>query len=110
MHRIGGVLPVPHMCGYVTCAGYVTCGLRYVRAMRFPPIDILIRFLAAEHRDTAGHLLNFIPISVSLWNERGGPAFDGVGLSSFKDMWPMPVILTETGTAGLIFFVYFFFR
>ena len=40
-----------------------------------------MRRLVAEPRGTAG-LLSFL--SVSLWDDRADPVFDGVGLSSFK--------------------------
>ena len=41
-----------------------------------------MHLLAADTRSTIGLLF---PLSVSLWNDLGDPAFEGVGLAGFKN-------------------------
>ena len=78
---------------YVYCAksGVTRCTLWVVlylsrmcrcvlRAVLWSYIGILMRLLAAEPRRPQ----DFIPLSVSLWNDIGDPVFDGVAQADFK--------------------------
>ena len=64
------------------------CGALHVR---YVPVRVT-RVAVIAHRftyeppryGTLQYLWNFIPLSVSLWNDLSDPVFDGVGLAVFK--------------------------
>ena len=68
MHPLYGALPVPYAPVRVTRGAMIA--YRYTYA---PP-----RCSTSQYRR------NFIPVSVSLWNDLSEPVFDGVGLAGFK--------------------------
>ena len=68
MHPLYGGLPVQHVPVLVTRGGMLAH--RYTYA---PP-----RCRTSQYRR------NFVPFSVSLWNDLSDPVFDGVGLAGFK--------------------------
>ena len=68
MHPIYGALREPYVPVRVTHGAVITH--RYTYA---PP-----------HCRTSQYHVTFILLSVSLWNDLGGPLFDCVGLAGFK--------------------------
>ena len=68
MHPLCGALPVPYVPMRVTRGAVIAHRFTYA-----PP-----RCRTSQYRQ------NFIPLSVSLWNDLSDPVFDGVGLAGFK--------------------------
>ena len=68
IHQLHGALPVPYVPVRVTCGALVTHRHTY----------------ASPHCKTSQYCRDFIPFSVSLWNDLDDPVFDGVGLAGFK--------------------------
>ena len=68
MHPLNGALLAPYVLVQVTRSALVVH--RYTYAP--PPCR------------TSQYRRNFIPLSVSLWNDLADPVFDGVGLAGFK--------------------------
>ena len=68
MHPLSGALPLLYVPVGVTCGPLVAHRHSFVSP----------RCWSSQYRRT------FVPLSVSLWNDFGGPVFDGVGLVSFK--------------------------
>ena len=68
MHPLNDALPGPYVPVRVTRGALVAN--RYTYA--------LPRCRTSEYRMT------FVPLSVSVWNDRADPVFDGVGLAGFK--------------------------
>ena len=69
MHPLCGALPVPYVPLRVTRGAVITHQFTYA-----PP-----------RCGTSQYCLTFIPLSVSPWNDRSDPVFDGVGLAGFKN-------------------------
>ena len=59
---------------------------RGLHAVLLPHIGRLMRLLAAEPlaAEPLSRILNFISLSVSLWNDVSDPVFDDVRLAGFK--------------------------
>ena len=68
MHPLSGALPLQ----YVPVR--VTHGALVAHRHSFAPL----RCRTSQYRR------NFVPLSVSLWNDLSDPVFDGVGLAGFK--------------------------
>ena len=69
MHPLYGALLVPYVPVRVTRDAVVAC-----------------RYTNASYRcRTSKYQMNFISMSVSLWNDPGDPVFDGVGQADFKN-------------------------
>ena len=68
MHPLSGALPLPYVPARVTRGALVAHRHSFV-----PP-----RCRTSQYRR------NFVPLSVSLWNDLSDPVCDGVGLASFK--------------------------
>ena len=68
MHPLRGALPLPYVPARVTRAALDPHRLSFA-----PP-----------RCRTSQYLRNFVPLSVSLWNDLSDPVFDGVGLAGFK--------------------------
>ena len=69
MHPLCGALPVPYVPLQVTWGAVITHQFTYA-----PP-----------RCRTSQYCLTFIPLSVSPWNDRSDPVFDGVRLAGFKN-------------------------
>ena len=65
MHPLQGTQPVPYVPVRVTRGAVISHWYTYA-----PP-----------RCRTSQYLMNFIPLSVSLWNDLGNSVFDGVGLA-----------------------------
>ena len=68
MHPINGALLGPYVLE---------------RVMRGAQVEHLYTYTPLRCR-TSQYRRTFIPLSVSLWNDRADPVFDGVGLAGFK--------------------------
>ena len=68
MHPLRGALPLPYV------PARITCGALVAHRHSFAPPRCL----------TSQYGRNFVPLSVSLWNDLSDPVFDGVGLEGFK--------------------------
>ena len=68
MHPLSGALPLPCV------PARVICGALLAHCHSFAP----------PRCRTSQYVRNFVPLSVSLWNDLSDPVFDGVGLAGFK--------------------------
>ena len=68
MHPLNGALPGPYVPTRITRGALVSHRFTYG-----PPCC-----------RTSLYRMTFIPLSVSLWNDRANPVFDGAGLAGFK--------------------------
>ena len=68
MHPLSIALPLPYV------AAHVTRGALIAHRHSFAP----------PRCRTSQYRRNFVPLSVSLWNDLSDPVFDGVGLAGFK--------------------------
>ena len=68
MHSLSGALPLPYV------PARVTHGALFAHRHSFVP----------PHCRISQYRRNFVPLSVSLWNDLSDPVFDGVGLAGFK--------------------------
>ena len=67
MHPLSSALPLPYVPARATRGDLVAH-----------------RHSFAVHRCRTQYYRTFVPHSVSLWNDRSDPVFDGVGLEGFK--------------------------